>query len=302
MKKSLLPHLALFSVALIYGANYTIAKSVFSGGYIPALAFIFFRIAFGMIVFQIISAVFIKETIDKKDWGRFIVCGLLGSAINQMFFFLGLERTTPIHASLIMLTTPFVVVVASSFLIRERITVRRLIGICLGGLGAMVLLLKNNTVSSNTPTSFLTGDLMIFINASSYGLYLVLVKPLAQKYHAFTIVAWVFTFGAMLALPIGAFYLDQIDWPTFTPNVWLAFGYVLVFTTLLAYLLNAYSLTKVSPSVTSVYIYLQPLIAGSISIMVGNESLNWQILLATALIFAGVYLVSRPQKVIEKAL
>jgi len=193
-----------------------------------------------------------------------------------------------------MLTNPFIVLFAGSILLAIRLTQRKLLGVAIGALGAIILILKNS--SSVSGESYLLGDLFIFINAASYAVYLVLVKPLITKYHPFTILAWAFTCGAMIVIPIGAFQLDEIQWQTFLPGTWLAFAYVLVFTTLFAYMLNAFALKKVSSATASIYIYLQPLIAGSISIFVGQDKLHWSMVISAILIFTGVYMVSAPAK------
>ena len=182
MNKKNWAHLALLGVALIYGANYTVAKSVMQSGLISPIGFVFFRVLFAMGAFHIIHCVLIKEKIKRGDLPRFLLCGMLGVAINQIFFFKGLEYTTPIHASLIMITTPFVVLFAAAILIKEKITIAKTLGIALGATGAVLLILKDQSVIFSSQSGML-GDLFILINAASYGLYLVIVKPLLKKYH-----------------------------------------------------------------------------------------------------------------------
>lgn len=290
LSKNFTSHLALLSVALIYGANYIIAKGVMNDDYIPSLAFIFFRVAFGIVSFAVIALFFLKEKIERSDWPRLFLCGLLGVATNQMFFFMGLELTSPIHASLIMLTTPLIVLIAAGILLKEAMTSRKFLGIALGACGAGLLIYNGDSASG--VISSLRGDLFILINATSYGLYLVVVRPLIKKYHPITIVAGAFAMGGLIALPIGGFYIGQIDWASFSTNTWLSFGYVLLFTTVIAYLLNAFALKNLNSSTVSIYIYLQPLIAGSLSIFIGQDALSLQLIIAAILIFFGVYLVS----------
>ena len=122
-----------------------------------------------------------SEKVEKKDLGLIALCGLFGVAVNQLCFFNGLKLTSPVNASLIMLTTPIMVLIASSLYIRERITIAKVIGIIIGAAGATLLILGTN----NNPTSQsnIWGDLLILINASSYAIYLVLVKKLMKKYN-----------------------------------------------------------------------------------------------------------------------
>ena len=221
-----------------------------------------------------------------------ILCAVFGVAVNQLCFFMGLKHTTPINASLIMTTTPILVLVISSILIKEKITLQKLIGIALGAIGAIILISRGGSFSFQQ--NQLLGDSMILVNAVSYGIYLVLVKKLMDRYHPITVVKWVFTFGFLMVLPFGWNDVMEIEWSTFSSVIWMAFAYVLVAATFMTYLFNAFALKIVNPSVTSIYIYLQPLLASMIALLMGKDELGLVKVLAGILIFAGVFLVSKP--------
>lgn len=290
MSSAFKAHLALFSVSLIYGGNYTIAKVVLDQEHIQPLAFILLRVMAGVLLFWSFHALVVRERMRRKDLGRIALCSVFGVAINQMFFFSGLKWTTPINASLIMTTTPILVLVISAILIGERITQRKVLGILLGAAGAILLIAYGEQISFGGKR--LLGDLLIFVNASAFGIYLVLVKGLMDRYHPVTVVTWIFSFGLFLVLPFGIQDFTQIKWHTFDWQIWLAVAYVVIGTTFLAYLLNAYALKLVNASLVSVYIYLQPLFASLIALLSGKDSLNSIKVTAACLIFAGVYLVS----------
>lgn len=290
MNKQIKAHLSLLGVALIYGANYTIAKSVLDDGYIQPFTLVLFRALSGVLLFSLFHALFIREKVARKDYLHLLLCSVFGIAVNQMFFLGGLKLTTPINASLIMTTTPILVLVASAILLKEKITIRKIIGIAIGVMGAILLISYGKEIRFSSDQ--LLGDIMIFINATSYGIYLVLVKSLIEKYHPITIVKWVFTFGLLLVFPFGVGDLGAIEWATFSTVVWGAFIYVLLCTTFLAYLLNAYALSIVNPSVVSIYIYLQPLIASVVALLLQVDVLTPVKIISGILIFIGVYLVS----------
>ena len=299
MDSTIKAHLALFAVALIYGANYTIAKEVMNNGSIQPLGFILLRVISGFLFFSLIHRLLIREKVEKKDFGLLMLCGLFGVAINQMFFFSGLELTRQINAALIMTVTPVIVLVASAILIGERITFRKLIGILLGGSGAVLLISFNKEIDFDR--SGRLGDLMILVNAISYGVYIVLVKSLLRKYHPFTVIKWVFTFGLIAVFPFGFRQLGAVEWSLFSFPVWTAVLYVIIGTTILAYLLNIYALGILNPSTVSIYIYLQPLIAAAIALYLGKDELTWVKFISGLLIFYGVYLVSIQKKRLKKA-
>lgn len=289
IKPLLLAHLALFAVALLYGANYTIAKVVLDDNHIPPLGFIVLRVSAGAILFTLFHALFIKEKVQRADWGRIFLCACFGVAINMMFFFKGLQLTGAINASLIMTTTPIMVLVVSAILIKEKIIARKIIGIAIGATGAIVLILNGKELTQNNPI----GDVMILVNALSYGIYLVLVKSLMMRYHPITIIKWVFLIGFWIVLPFGWQDLQQVDWANLSTSIWVATAYVLIGTTFFTYLLNAIALKVVNPSTVSIYIYLQPLIASTIAVMVGKDNLTIITIVAALLIFVGVGLVSK---------
>ncbi len=301
MNETVKAHLALIIVNLIYGANYVIAKEVMPT-YIQPFGFIVLRVSFALCLFWLFHAFIsrirsglIHKKIETKDWGMLIACGLFGVAINQLMFFKGLSMTAPINASLIMITTPILVLIMAAIIIKEKITARKMFGVFLGCLGAGLIIWWGSSGGGLGDSSRL-GDLFVFINASSYALYLVLVKPLMARYHPFTIVKWVFFFGFLFVLPFGWQEFSDIQWHTFPRFIWLCVIYVVVATTFITYLFNIYALQKVNASVVSTYIYTQPVIASLIAISFGKDSLSLLKVVAAIMIFTGVFLVSHQTK------
>ena len=287
-------HLALFGVALIYGANYLIAKVALNSGYIEPSAFIFLRVSFATLIFWGIDRYWVRERVARADWAWFALCALFGVAINQLFFFYGLQLTSPINASLLMTTTPILVLLAASVLLKERITALKLSGIGLGAAGAVLLILHGKKFAYQKADAL--GDVLIFVNATAYAIYLVLVRRLMRRYHFVTVIKWGFTFGWLYVLPVAWNDLGGVQWAAFTPAIWWSIAYVLVFTSFAAYFLNAYALKQVSPAIVSAYIYLQPVLAALFSLWFDQEPLTPVKLLAGSLIFLGVFLVSRPPR------
>lgn len=283
-------HTALFIVSLIYGANYTIAKEILDNGYMQPYGLTLLRVISAVLLLESFHQFFIKEKIERKDIPSLAICGLTGVAVNQMMFIAGLKYTSHINAALIMTTTPVLVLVASWVILKEAVTGKKLLGIVFGITGAAILIVYGKKFAYNKEG--LLGDLMIFVNAVSYGIFLVIVKNLMRKYHPLTVTKWVFLFGLFFVLPFGTHELINTPMNSFTPHIWLALAYVLLCTTFLAYLLNAFALKLVNPSVVSIYIYLQPLIATSIALAFGKDELTLVKMIAGFLIFLGVFLVS----------
>lgn len=293
MKRIFFAHIALFIVNLIYALNYTIAKDVMPG-YIEPSGFILLRVLCGVFLFSFFFFLFIKESVEKKDFFRLALCGLFGVAINQLFFFEGLNLTTPINAAIIMTVNPVLVIIISALLIGEKITFKKIIGIVLGIIGAGALILNSGSVSFDN--DFFIGNLLVLINATSYAIYLVLVKGLMKKYNPLTVMFFVFLFGLFFVLPFGYQDLNSVNIDSFTNDIYLKILFVVVCTTFIAYLLNAFALKSLNPSIVSIYIYLQPVLASVIAILYNSDTIDYIKIVSSIFIFIAVFLVSIPTK------
>jgi drug/metabolite transporter (DMT)-like permease len=298
MSTKLKVHLSLLAVNLIYGANYAIAKMAMPE-FISPFAFILIRVGMGSLFYFLLYAMFVREKINVKDIPLFLICGLFGVAINQICFFKGLSLTNEINASLLMITTPILVVIFSAFIAREKISTLNVTGIGLGVLGAL-LILKGKGSFFTFSSSTMLGDTYIFINAISYSLYLVIVKKLMKRYHPITVICFVFMAGFIPVFFTGWHELSQVKWQHFTPMVWYSIAFVVVFTTFFAYLLNVFALKKTSPSLVGIYIYSQPIFATMISIIMKKEALQELTIVAALLIFGGVYLANKANTKVEE--
>jgi len=283
-------HAALFAANLIYGLNYSVAKDVMPE-YIQPFGFILLRVLGASLLFWFFHSLLSNEKIDKKDWPRIALCGLFGVAMNQLLFFAGLNITTPINAAIIMTSNPILVLIAASIIFHEVITKQKILGLSLGVIGALLIIIFKADFSFDSNTW--PGDVMILMNAASYGVYLVIVKPLMTKYQPLTIIKWVFTFGLLYVIPFGFYDFMAIEWSSFTTTIWLETAFVVICTTFFAYLLNIFALKKLQPSTVSTYIYTQPVLASFFAIIMGKDELSLVKIVGAVLIFTGVYIVSK---------
>lgn len=291
MNKVTKAHLALLGANLFYGAGFTVAKSIMPR-LIQPLGFIFIRVGVVTILFWL-SYLIGKEyrtKIDRQDWFKIILGGLFGVALNQMLFFSGLNLTYPIHAALIMMSTPLLITIISIIMLRERIPATKTTGLLMGISGAVLLMSagKELTITGNSAK----GDLLVFANAASYAVYLVLIKPLMHKYRPIIVIRWVFLFGFLMVLPFGWSQFSEINWALFEVIDIMSVAFIVVCVTFFTYLWNIYALRVLSPTVTGAYIYLQPIFAALISVVFVREHITGIKLLATIMIFGGVYLAN----------
>jgi drug/metabolite transporter (DMT)-like permease len=237
----------------------------------------------------------------RADNLRAIASGVLGIGLNQVTFFAGLNLTTPINASLLQTISPIVVVLASAVLLKDKITPAKLVGIGLGAAGAAALILSNPSHGTEAKDALL-GNVYLLFNATVFGLYLVVVAPLMKKYHAFTVLARIFLVGGVIAVPLGLPQAVAADYGSFPLYIWGEIGYMVFFLTILAYLLNNWALKYATPALLGVYIYLQPVLAVLIAVATGKDTFTLDKAWQAALIFVGVWLVSKkPQAAPEPA-
>ncbi len=283
--------IAVSIATLIYGVTYTIAKDVMPN-YIKPYGFILLRVSSATLIFWTAGLFIKQQKIEKSDYKKILIASFFGITINMLAFFKGLSLTSPISASVMMVTSPIMVLIFSSILIRKPIGKQRVLGVFIGLVGALFLITLGNSSTANSTNSAF-GNFLVFLNAASYGLYLVLAKDLVKKYNPIVFIKWLYLFGLIFVIPFGYNELTAVIWEEIPTNIYWNISFVLLFTTCITYLFNLYGLSKLKPTTVSVFIYLQPVIATIYALIVGSDSLNLIQLFATLLIFFGVYLVTK---------
>ena len=285
--------LLAFLAALIYGVSFTIAKDVMPL-YIKPYGFILLRVLGATLLFWIVGAFIKKEKIAFQDFTRILLASFFGIALNMLAFFKGLSMTSPISASVIMVMAPIIVLSFSTFFLNEKATKKKLSGIFIGMAGALLLIVYGGDFELEDQS--ITGNLLVFVNATSYALYLILIKNLTNKYHPLTFAKWLYLFGLIMVIPFGMGELREVDWSNLPLNAMQKIGFIVVFTTFLTYLFNLFAIRKLKPTTLSIFIYLQPVLASAYALFTDSDTLSEVKIMATLLIFIGVYLVSRKPK------
>ena len=293
-------HIAVLSTNIFFAVNFSLVKYI-SPALIKPYAINIFRVGISLVLFWLLWTMSdVKLHIKKKHWGRFFVCGLTGIAINQMFFIKGLTYTSAIHASLLILLTPILISVFAFTVLKEKVTIIKTMGLTLGVGGAVLLILSKE--QSSTATNYLFGDLLIIINAISYTVYFIIVKPLMAEYPPLHVVRWVFTFGFLMILPFGWNEFISIPWEKLELSHYLSILFIVVPGTFLAYFFNIYGIQHLGAGTTGSYIYTQPVFAALIAVIFFHEHLTTSKLLAGIMIFLGVFLISLKRGSLNKSL
>lgn len=283
------PHIALLTVQIFFGSLPVIAKVVLV--VIPAVTLVGFRVGITAAVFAAVQAIrgrfWLKE---KRDYWRLAVLSLFGVTFNQLLFVTGLSLTKASNTSLLAVTIPIFTLTIGALVGSEKLTTIKTVGIIIAAAG-VILIIDPRTVAFASGTSL--GDLLIVLNSLSYGIYVATSKALITRNGAFRSMMWVFIFAAVICVPLGILSIDSVDISLVEPAIWLLILYIALGATASPYLLNAWALARVNPSVVAVYIYLQPLIGFVLAVIFLGERIDLKFILATLLIFGGVYLVTK---------
>ena len=291
MNNRLLGLIAALIATSIFGFNHTIAKALMPT-FISPSALLYARVLGAFILFWIIGLFFKHEFIEKKDRIRLILCSIFGMSLNMITSLKGLELSTPINSSIISTTSPIIIFIISIILIKEKISKQKYIGVTIGFIGTILLILFNNKVVVNAPNIKL-GNVILFANSISYGLYYVLVKPLAGKYSMITLMKWLFLISIIINAPIGLVEFANIKWGGFDTSAIVNLSYVIICTTFLVYLLNLFALRNLKATTVGMFIYFQPIIAILYAIYMGADRLSLLDITSVTMVFIGVYLVSK---------
>lgn len=285
---TLAPHAALVTVQILFGSWPIFGKIALRS--ISSTSLVGFRIFGAAIIFSLLQRK-LRELIQlpKEILAWLLLTSMLGVVLNQLLFVKGITYTTVINAALITTTIPVVTLAISLILGHDRATVRNVLGISLAAAGVVYLIDPFQATMSSANNR---GNLLIMCSSACYGAYIAVSRDLVKRYGALNVITWVFLIAAIVTLPFDVYSWRAESWQMVSPLVWLTILYIVLVPTVGAYYLNAWALARVPPSVVAVYIYLQPLLAFGLGPLVLGERLNSRTLVACALIFAGVAIVT----------
>lgn len=283
-------HVALFFVSLLYAILFSWAGQIMPN-YLRPEAFVMLRVITATTLFYLVAFTQTRETINWKAHGlEFAICGFFGTSANMFLFFHGLALTFPINGAILMLVTPLFVGIFDHIRLKAIPKSWFLVGTLVAAAASIWLMVgKGATFTPQT----LKGDLLIAVNALFYAIYLVRVKKIAHIYKPITINKITFTFGTLYMLPFGLIALIHTNFAAFTPQITSKVVYVLFFTSFLVYLLNSYAVKKAGPTLAGLYIYLQPVMATIIAVLLGTDQLSLQKATLMFIIMGGVFLATR---------
>ena len=219
-----------------------------------------------------------------------VALGIFGIALNQLFFILGMARTTVAHASLIIATTPVQVLLLAWLRRQEMLSGRKLMGMMTAFAGIASLNIAPSRVAS---TATPMGDLLVFLASLTFALYTVVSREIAQQHGSITVNFFGFLAASLVMVPVGIWNGWHFDWTLPTYGGWLALVFMAACGSVLSYLIYNYALAKIPASRVASFSYSQPLIATAIGFAALGEPVTWRVVLGGTLVLSGVWLVGR---------
>ncbi len=278
---------SLILVQLIFGFHYLTTSIIVER--IDAFEWTAIRIFFAGVLMALIYRHRILNFPRGKEWNFLIILSLLGIVLNTAFFTKGLEYTTPAHASLISCMIPVMTLVFAWLLGKEEMNKYKSLSILIAMSGALILFGIDDL---DIRSELFFGDILIFINFSCFGLFLVLSKSMIEHHSSLGLTVLVMSLGSVILLPfsVKGIYLNYDLWLSQPWWIWFAAFYSIFFATVVTYSLNYYAMGFVESSKVALFIYLQPVVAGSISVLLGRDEITVRLLVSSALIMFGLLL------------
>lgn len=291
-RQSILGHLAGFIAYAIFGFNIIVCKDLTSDGLIPPLGIFTLRSLGAGALFWLISLFMPREKVDRKDFPKIFIASMLGFFTCQITFLVGLPYITPMDCSIMTALAPIYTMIVAAIALKEPITLKKAGGVAISLAGVIYLILSRSAIAGGAAQTTPFGIVMIVFNILSFSMYLGIFKPLIAKYSVVTFMKWIFLFSFCVAAPFSARGLTEVDWAGIPSIQYAELAYLIICATFITYFLIPVAQKRIRPTIISMYSYVQPIIAISISIAIGMDILTWQKVLAAAMVFGGVIVVS----------
>ena len=292
MKKSL-GHISAFVAYTIFGFNIIICRDLSTLALISPMGLLCFRVSGAAVLFWITSLFLPKEKVDLKDFPKIFLASMLGLFLTQWSFLKASTMTTPFDTSILTPLTPIFTMFIAAIVLKEPITLKKAGGVALSFIGVIFLVFNTVRATGNVTETQPMGVVFMIGNCIFFALYLGAFRPIITKYSVVTFMKWMFLFSAIVAIPFDIKELVSLHMATMPTRYLLELGFVILFSTFVAYFLIPVGQKVLRPTVISLYGYLQPIIATVMGIVTGMDHLTWQKVLAAALVFTGVILVNK---------
>ncbi len=295
MKKSentMVGHIACFVAYVIFGLNIIVTKDIMVTGVISPMALFCLRSLGAGILFWLSSLFVPAEKILPSDYIKIFAASVTGFFLTQITFLVGISDITPMDCSIMTSLSPIYTMFIAAVVLKEPITLKKAGGVLLSFMGVLFLIFNSVSSGGGAAETKPIGVFFMFLNGFCFSIYLGVFKPLIMRYSVVTFMKWIFLFSSLMSLPFAGGELLRVDYDSLPIDFIAEISYAIVFATFISYFLIPIGQKHLRPTLVSMYSYMQPIVATTISICIGMDTLGWKKVLAAATVFAGVLLVN----------
>ncbi|MAZ47957.1 MAG: hypothetical protein CME65_05300 [Halobacteriovoraceae bacterium] len=210
---------------------------------------------------------------------------LLGMALGQGLFLIGLGYTTSINSAIIITMIPILTLLVVVLRRQEELSFNKLIGFVLSFFG---VLLMRNVNDFQMAGDTLIGDGLVFLAATCFALYISFGKKYFMKFDNMWTTTWMFFISGLAMLPFNTDKIKSLFTLDLSSVFVVAAFYSIIGATLLTYFLNNWALKRAASGQVAIFIYLQPVVAGLIGYFFLGEAVTFRMLICSFLIMSGL--------------
>ncbi len=289
LNKDIKGHVFALTANILWGLMAPVGKSALQE--FSALSVTTFRMVGAAACFWLLSLFCKREHVDHRDMLRIFFASLFALVFNQGVYIFGLSLTSPIDASIVTTTLPIVTMIVAAIYLKEPVTNKKVMGIFVGAMGALILILSSQSATGGGGS--IIGDLFCLTAQISFSIYLTVFKDLTQKYSPITMNKWMFIYASICYIPFSYRDVAVIQWSAVSTEALAEVTYVVVGGSFLAYICIMTAQRLLRPTVVSMYNYMQPIVASTVTVIIGMAAFTWQKAAAIVLVFLGVYIVTQ---------
>lgn len=293
-------HLACAAAYVIFGINVVVCRDIATDGGVEPIVLFAMRALVAGGLFWIVSLFMPKERVPWQDLLRLAWAGILGLFLPQLTFLHAIAHTTPVDLSVMSTTTPIFTMFVAAIFLKEPITWKKALGVALSFGGILWLILQSTFGGNGASETEPVGIAYCFANYIVFALYLGTCRNLIARYSVVTSMKWMFLVSFVIAVPFALPHLPTTDFAAVPGYVWWEIGFMIIFSTFIAYYLVPVGQKRIRPTLVSMYGYLQPIIAIAVAIWTGMDRLTVTKVVAAVLVFTGVWVVNRSRAAAPK--
>ncbi|MBP5547089.1 MAG: DMT family transporter [Bacteroidales bacterium] len=286
-------HLAAAAAYVIFGINVVVCRDIAIEGHVQPIVLFSMRALVAGALFWLLSLFTPKEHVPPKDLLKLFGAGILGLFLPQLTFLHAIAHTTPVDLSVMSTTTPIFTMFVAAIFLKEPITWKKTLGVALSFGGILWLILQSTFGGHGPSETEPVGILFCFANYIVFALYLGTCRNLIARYSVVTSMKWMFLVSFLISLPFSLPKLATTEFTLVSSQVWWEIGFMIFFSTFIAYYLIPAAQQRIRPTLVSMYGYLQPIIAIAAAIWTGLDHITFTKITAALFVFFGVWVVNQ---------